>query len=339
MRSTAAASVLLPSASPVLRCPPVVLLLLFRAAATLFLFVLLHESTTPTRLPTSTANSGGGVVTALAVVVVVPSAQSRGLLQRGPRGLFRWCGPSSRNSGSDGSSCSSRRRGALHLSSSSDKNYNSRDPFGYLTAVREDVKQAGYELAWDEAVQWLVRNVVADASGRRNDPGSSSNDSASDRRRLELAAEDCLARAWNWRSRAVVTGAVARRFLPPPTPPDAAQLQQSVRWLRTGPLRLGGCDGDAVGDDCDDDAAAEARRNPLALAILAHPATYLVGPEQTYQRALSVAPAKYRRDPETFRNLVLHDPTVLRCTYNCADTDDGACQSECGNCWVTFTNK
>jgi hypothetical protein len=128
------------------------------------------------------------------------------------------------------------------------------------------------------------------------------------------AAEDVLAQAWNWKRWAVVTSPLARKYIKV-VPPDAAAVARALTWLREGPLAL------------DDD-------DVLAVALKEHAAVYLgASPEATYAQALAVAPSKYKDDPERFRQTLLRDPSVLGCTTNCVKT---GCDSNCGNCWVSF---
>jgi len=124
-------------------------------------------------------------------------------------------------------------------------------------------------------------------------------------------AEASLAQALNWKSWAVCKSNIARKYIKPLNP-DVEIVKSSLQWLREGPLAL--------------DSTV------LRKAILEYPQAYLTSPEATYKQALSVAPSEYK-SPDVFRELLLKDPAVLQCTYNCAD--DG-CASECGNCWVTF---
>lgn len=124
-------------------------------------------------------------------------------------------------------------------------------------------------------------------------------------------AEACCAETWNWKSLAMCPMKSARKYVQTSTP-DSQQIQASLEWLKEGPLKL--------------------NDEQLRECVLETPQAYLASPESTYKQALKVAPKDYR-NPEDFRNLLLKDPNVLQCTYNCAD--DG-CNSECGNCWVSF---
>jgi len=129
-------------------------------------------------------------------------------------------------------------------------------------------------------------------------------------------SEILLAAALEWRGWARVTSALARKYMSPKLP-NLDQLQTAMKWLREGPLEL------------NDDAAL------LLDAIEKSPKAYLVDPESAYRQAIKTAPTQYK-DADAFKTLLLDDPSVLECSYNCAD--DG-CNSECGNCWVTYEVK
>ena len=128
-------------------------------------------------------------------------------------------------------------------------------------------------------------------------------------------SEILLAAALEWRGWARVTSALARKYMSPKLP-NLHQLQTAMKWLREGPLEL--------------------TDNVLLLdAIEQSPKVYLVDPETAYHQALATAPSKYK-NADTFKNLLLDDPSVLQCSYNCADE---GCNSECGNCWVSYEMK
>lgn len=126
-------------------------------------------------------------------------------------------------------------------------------------------------------------------------------------------AEVLLADALNWKGWAMSTG-MMRKFMKPKTP-DVEKLANALAWLRDGPLAL------------DEDQ--------LAVAVRDSPKVYLDDPEETYKLAISVAPEQYS-DPDVFRGLILKDPSVLQCTYNCSEE---GCGSECGNCWVSYEGR
>jgi hypothetical protein len=162
----------------------------------------------------------------------------------------------------------------------------------YLETVRAGISDAGFSEAWNEATKIL-----------------------SERANLEVEqAEECLAKAWNWKTWAICTSPIARKYIKP-IPPDATAVAASLDWLLvTGPLCL----------------SPEAVR----AGLVASPEAYLKAPHTNYERALQVAPRKYR-DPSAFKALLLEYPKTLQRTYNCVD---GGCNSECGNCWVAFAN-
>jgi hypothetical protein len=104
---------------------------------------------------------------------------------------------------------------------------------------------------------------------------------------------------------------MARKFIRT-SPPNSSMIESSIRWLQQSPLEL---------------------TNDIILqGILQSPDAYLINPQLNYEKAILVAPKQYQ-DPSVFRALLLRNPTVLRCTYNCIKT---GCNSECGNCWVSF---
>jgi len=128
-------------------------------------------------------------------------------------------------------------------------------------------------------------------------------------------SEILLAAALEWRGWARVTSALARKYMSPKLP-NLDQLRTAMEWLREGPLEL--TDGALLLD-----------------AVQKSPKAYLVDPEAAYRQAIETAPTQYK-DADAFKTLLLDDPSVLECSYNCAD--DG-CNSECGNCWVTYEIK
>lgn len=132
---------------------------------------------------------------------------------------------------------------------------------------------------------------------------------------IELVeAEVCLAQTWKWKNWAVTTSKFARKYVKT-VDPDHEALKTSLNWLKeVGPLAL--------------------NHELLRDAILKYPEAYLTCPEKNYKKALEVAPSKYQ-DPSEFRDLLLKDPSAFQCTYNCA-AGNGGCNSECGNCWVSF---
>lgn len=126
-------------------------------------------------------------------------------------------------------------------------------------------------------------------------------------------AETILAEGLKWKGWAIVPASV-RRFQRPVTP-DTEKLEAALAWLTDGPLTM--------------DQAQ------LASAIKSSPKVYLVEPEETYKEAIGAAPDEYK-DASVFKAMVLEDPTVMECTYNCKE--DG-CASECGSCWVSYARR
>jgi hypothetical protein len=128
----------------------------------------------------------------------------------------------------------------------------------------------------------------------------------------ESQSLDLLARAWNWKAWAVTTSKIARKYIKP-IPPNVQTLQAAIDWLQGAPLYL-------------------TTPQQLATAILADPVAYLVDPCSLYQKARQAAPVKYQ-DADVFLALVLAKPAALKNYYNC---NGSGCNSECGNCWVSF---
>jgi hypothetical protein len=161
-----------------------------------------------------------------------------------------------------------------------------------IDRVREGIKEAGHEEEWNKCIAILMTLQIQD----------------------RYEAEHYLAQATNWKSWAVTTSAIARKYITLKVP-DSVQLQQNIDWV-LNELKL-----------------------PIDLvsqhAIPKAPVAYLVDPKATYHKSLAAAPKnkQYKTSPEAFRDLILQDPTALANTYNCADT---GCNSECGNCWVSY---
>jgi len=124
--------------------------------------------------------------------------------------------------------------------------------------------------------------------------------------------EQILAVATRWKTWAT-SGEMARKYVTP-TLPKVQDLQASLEWLQQEPLQL--------------------ETNQIQEFVKQHPALYLFQTQDSYRKAISAAPRKYR-DAKVFRGLILQDPTVLQCHYNC----DNECAAECGSCWVTYANR
>ena len=163
----------------------------------------------------------------------------------------------------------------------------------YLESVRDGVQEAGFGDAWTQAASKLSESTELNME----------------------EAEDCLARAWNWKNWAICSSPIARKYIKPQDP-NVESIVTALEWV-TEHLEL----------------------NPGTLkeGILQSPEAYLKAPEQSYTQALKVAPKKWST-PDDFKALLAEDPTVLQRTYNC---EDEGCNSECGNCWVqySYTNK
>ena len=156
-----------------------------------------------------------------------------------------------------------------------------------------------------------VRQGVAEAGFR--DEWDAAVEFLSESLMTREEAEDSLAKAWNWRGWAIVTSPIARKFIKT-VEPNAEQIRTAVEWF---------CDGGPLAPLPDDVLAAGVRERPE---------TYLISPDVAYDKALESAPEPYN-DPKQFRETLLRSPSILGCTFNCADT---GCNSECGSCWVSF---
>ena len=125
-------------------------------------------------------------------------------------------------------------------------------------------------------------------------------------------AERVLADATRWLSWARA-GELARKYIKPDVV-NPAQLEQSLKWLRSGPLALS--------------------EEQIVDAVQNYPQLYLLEPAEKYRKVLGVAPRQYR-DADVLRTMLLDDPSILQFQYNC----DNDCISECGSCWVTLQNR
>eukprot|EP00977_Amphora_coffeiformis_P029693 scaffold42408_cov176-Amphora_coffeaeformis.AAC.2 len=170
-----------------------------------------------------------------------------------------------------------------------------------LPAVREGIEEKGVTGEWNTCAELLASEVLVAG-------GESDSDAV-------IQAEVLLASALDWRAWARVTSTIARKYMKPKLP-SSEQLQAAIEWLRNGPLEM---------------------TDPVNLvnAIKENPSAYLLDPETSYKKALETAPKQYR-DPDTFKALLMEDPSVLECTFNCANE---GCNSNCGNCWVTYEVK
>ena len=125
-------------------------------------------------------------------------------------------------------------------------------------------------------------------------------------------AEHCLVDALGWKSWAKASKSF--RKYQKPRQPNTTKLREALVWLREGPLKL--------------------NVDQLRSVIQDKPKVYLDGPEETYKMVLTSAPQKFK-DPSVLNAMILDDPRVMECTYNC-DIGDSGCLAECGNCWVTY---
>ena len=155
-----------------------------------------------------------------------------------------------------------------------------------LPTVREGIAEAGGSEEWDKSVAVLSEAMGVDSE----------------------EAERILADALGWRAWAAANEKF-RRFQKP-VAPDTAKLEESIAWLKDGPLKLD--------------------QGQLVAAVSTSPKVYLQCPDVAYRKAKGAAPKKFA---DTFDELALKDPSVMECYHNCSD--DG-CASECGNCWVSY---
>mmetsp|Transcript_27208 Transcript_27208/g.66029 ORF Transcript_27208/g.66029 Transcript_27208/m.66029 type:complete len:223 (+) Transcript_27208:52-720(+) len=130
----------------------------------------------------------------------------------------------------------------------------------------------------------------------------------------EDSAEIALAKANGWRAWVKVTSKFAKKYMKTYIP-EKDRLEASLDWALTGPLQFS--------------------EDQLATAILGTPEVYLLEPETKFEKARSVAPGDFQ-NTEKFVELATSDPSVLSLTFNCVDS---GCNSECGNCWVSYENR
>lgn len=127
-------------------------------------------------------------------------------------------------------------------------------------------------------------------------------------------SELALATANGWKAWVKVKSKFAKKYMKTHKP-DQKNLEAALDWSLSSPLRFS--------------------QDQLSSAINDSPDVYLLDPAANYEKALSAAPKRYQ-EPEIFIALALADPTVLACTFNCVDY---GCNSECGNCWVSYENR
>jgi hypothetical protein len=167
----------------------------------------------------------------------------------------------------------------------------------------------------DDQLRDVVREGIAHASGDLDAWEESIAELSSSVSINVEEAENCLAEALGWKSWAKASKSF-RRYQKPKQP-DATKLREALVWLREGPLQL--------------------NADQLRSVIKVKPKVYLMAPEETYKAVLKNAPKEYK-DPSALNALILDNPLVIECTYNCDIGEDG-CASECGNCWVTYGKK
>lgn len=126
-------------------------------------------------------------------------------------------------------------------------------------------------------------------------------------------AEWYLAKAMGWVAWNRVTSAIARKYMPKPTIPNVDDLQNALEWMKS-----------------------TAELPDITKAIETSPESYLKNPAQSYQKVKSCAPREYRNDKQQLKELLRSNPSAIQNNYNC---DGEGCNSECGNCWVSFANR
>lgn len=190
------------------------------------------------------------------------------------------------------------RTAVLYSTSSS-----SSSSLEYLETVQAGIIEFGFDLNdWEACGQLLSQQTGLDV----------------------WQAHDLLARAWNWKSWAVTTSKIARRYITP-IEPSIEKVQEALTWLQGEPLQL-------------------TTPLQLATAIASDPVSYLIDPRTSYQQALKAAPIEYQQQQDdgddddddkdkAFLALLREKPVALKNYYNCKDS---GCNSECGNCWVSF---
>ncbi|CAJ1964590.1 unnamed protein product [Cylindrotheca closterium] len=130
----------------------------------------------------------------------------------------------------------------------------------------------------------------------------------------EDSAEIALAKANGWRAWVKVTSKFAKKYMKTYIP-KKDKLEAALDWAITGPLQFS--------------------EEQLAAAVVRTPEVYLMEPEKNFEKARSVAPKAFQ-NTEQFTELATSDPSVLSLTFNCVDS---GCNSECGNCWVSYDNR
>jgi len=133
-------------------------------------------------------------------------------------------------------------------------------------------------------------------------------------------AELLLASALDWKRWAQASSPAVRKYTHPILP-NLQNLTKALSWLKEeGPL--------SAALDASDDNNAKWKH-----VIETSPQIYLVDPATAYQAAFESAPKEYQ-DADIFLSLVLEDPAVLECNFQCY-----ACTNECDTCWVYYDLK
>jgi hypothetical protein len=190
-----------------------------------------------------------------------------------------------------GSAAASRSTTSFVILSASSSSANTLD---YLETVREGMAEMGFDVEEWESCGILL----AEKTG------------------LSLEeSQDVLAKAWSWKSWAVTTSKIARKYIKPKEP-SVSIVEGALSWLEGEPLNL-------------------STQQEFTRAVRSDPVAYLVDPATSYQKALQAAPPEYK-DVNAFHALLADKPEALKNYANCKE--DG-CNSECGNCWVSFKLK
>jgi hypothetical protein len=173
-----------------------------------------------------------------------------------------------------------------------------------LPAVRERVADMGATDTWQD-----VAALIVQATGMS-----------------ESEAEMAMSKAYGW------TGWYQMNcpdYMKPKLPPHPSKVQDALKWLQDGPLRL----------------------NPEEMrhAVEKEAKFYIDEPMKSYWSARSTAPDQFKA-PDSFREVLVREPHALGLTYNCLDTDPATrpvlelgeplpCDGQCKKCWRTHTPK
>jgi hypothetical protein len=158
-----------------------------------------------------------------------------------------------------------------------------------------------------------ITSLIREAISKTNDQGAEIWD-ASVEILPEETAESVLMKAYGWTAWAKASEKTKKYHRP--KLPDPKQIQDSLRWLQTGPLHI-----------------SQEEHILLTNMITTCPEACLLRPQDQYKSCRETAPRSYR---DQLVDLIRNDPSVFELSYNC---DGGGCASECGRCWVSYENR